>query len=185
MTAVLDAGENHVHDFQAFRDAVSDRFTTFFGNGVPLFTTGNSKKLFAAYLECLPDKQEHNCQACQSFLRRFGGLVTIDEQGKTCSVLWNNPVPEYYQEAVNRMRDIVQHSLVTGIFYSAQTLLGKVEQDSEWTHLTIKNPVPFTHSLLTDRQFAAERIQSRKSLIAAGQDYPISLVEKALAMLET
>ena len=32
------------------------------------------------------DRQEHNCSACRSFLRQFGGIVTIGEDNQIVSI---------------------------------------------------------------------------------------------------
>jgi hypothetical protein len=79
-------------------------------------------RLFDMYLnevEKTTDRQWHNCACCRNFLRRFGGLVTMDpETGVTKSLLWNEAiVPEMYVGAITELRKIVEKATVDSVFY--------------------------------------------------------------------
>jgi hypothetical protein len=60
-----------------------------------LFRTGVGREVFATYLAAMPEsfRQQYNCSCCRNFMRDYGDLVKINEDGTLTSVVWRN-VPE-------------------------------------------------------------------------------------------
>ena len=69
---------------EAFSETVASR--------PPLFGV-NTEGLFDVFLSHLPEaaRQHYSCRTCRKFVERFGGIVTVDDQGVTRSVFWNLP----------------------------------------------------------------------------------------------
>lgn len=125
----------------------------------------NASGLWEAYLSGFPEtaRQHHNCNACRSFINRYGGLVTIDPLGKKQSIWFNEIVPGEYSLAAMRMDAIVNDAQVTGVFEGAAGTLGKPEAGG-WHHL---------HADL-----AAEHAHSRH---ATSADQRFKMAQRALA----
>jgi hypothetical protein len=135
---------HHVHnkDPEAFDEYVKNL------NAYFLKMTENGKKqvfrkagdLWKEYIESFSDpveRQYYNCQACHSFIKRYGGLVVIDDQGNAKSAVWDlETTPDTYKPAVTAMLKKLNKSSVTDVFYSDNRTWG-VFESNHWTHLAI------------------------------------------------
>lgn len=105
--------------FNKFKKEVSDNFNKLAKS--PLFYVAIDRdEIWNQYLAGFPEefRQENNCNACKSFLRQFGGLVTIKDN-KVIS-LWDNiAVPEEFADAVQNLRDYIHSRPITGIFLNS------------------------------------------------------------------
>jgi hypothetical protein len=88
--------------------AFQARFDLNISGDAHLFRTSTGK-LFDAFLEALPaERQQHNCNCCRHFIGRYGGLVTIDQDGETHSVFWNaDDFPDFYKLASDCLRNLL------------------------------------------------------------------------------
>lgn len=110
----------------------------------PLFTT-DVTGLFDLYLANLPttDRQHYTCNTCRHFFERFGGLVTIDDDGKLSSVMWKEgDAPRFYGIAAEQLRKHVEAATVTGVFLSPLSTYGTAltvtSEGVRWTHYVVK-----------------------------------------------
>lgn len=152
----------------------------------PLFQTdANPDYLWDAYLLNLREdrRQHYNCHCCRHFIQRFGGLVTIDDSGRQRSALWAFMPPDFFLRAVESLHSLVKSAKVTGVFLSADTVLG-TPRTKEWTHLAAKNHKPFIGKLLTAGQAAAEKLEDYKMLCHGLADYSRDAVEQAVRVLK-
>lgn len=146
--------------------------------------------LWNTYLQNLPEDGRfvYDCRKCREFINRYGGLVTITESGRLESVLWGADVPEYFAEAVSEMRECIEcgSNVVDDIFYSDVQTLG-TPQTGIWTHLHVNLPYELVNKSRTKNaeQLMAEKREDRLTLLRALQEYPINVVEQAVALLET
>ena len=89
---------------------------------------GFNVNLNRVYLSSLTDEvQYHTCSCCSSFLKRFGGLVTIDEQGETHSAVWDAstfPEDNFYYPFVKNIQAAVERGRVIGAHRSSKTVWG-------------------------------------------------------------
>ena len=167
-TAVAQAVDNR--EFDGFMAQVQARFAA--TSGQPLFTTNVGERLWAAYLAAMPDEQErqhHTCHACRSFVKLFGGLVTIDEAGKTTPAIWDKrDAPALYKPAVMAMARLVRRARVTDVFLSPSRQLGQ-PVTGEWHHLAVALD---TQDLYRDRACAGCRRRCNPFRDASGSPRP-------------
>ena len=58
----------------------------------PIFITDlNHRQLYSDFQNALPEdmKQVYNCNSCRGFVRRYGGLVVVDDEGSVKPLLWD------------------------------------------------------------------------------------------------
>jgi hypothetical protein len=177
--------------YDSFLAAVRKRFDAIASQSKPppLFTTA-SEQLFEVFLAALPDalRQENTCDTCRHFFARFGGLVTIDEHGKTSPLLWAaKQGREPYAGAARAVADVVARAPVVGVFLSSERSWGTASKGG-WTHLAVtptSSLVFSTEGTRNAAQAAAEVREDFRTLVAGLQDYPLELVKRAAALLET
>jgi hypothetical protein len=187
MQTTIFENEEHRHEgnkddsvYQGFLSDLQRRYEERTDGGKrPVFET-SATGLWEAYLESFPlgERQYHNCNACRRFIERFGGLVTIDEKGKTESILWDAGYGEEYAA----MLKIVKKASVTGIFLSSLPVLGE-PLTGDWRHLSLKNRAVYRGSLLSASQAAAAKKEDYGTVGRGLGEFPQVLVQKAMTIL--
>ncbi|GED73033.1 hypothetical protein BRE01_67350 [Brevibacillus reuszeri] len=182
----IDKYDSSDDQYPHFSDAIKERFSTF--SSKPLFTT-DSENLFEVFLNNLPDhaKQHYNCSCCRYFLNRFGGLVSISDDGEMSSVLWDeHNTPEFFLESVKSLKQIALKSKVTGVFVSSHDVLG-YPMTNGWYHMSVALPVDQIHNsrLKTAGQIIAEKKEDFRILNAGLVEYPLDAVDQAVTLLES
>ncbi|KVT95576.1 hypothetical protein WL77_11970 [Burkholderia ubonensis] len=164
------------------------------GEQTRLYTT-DTDGLFDVYLNTLsasPEgRQHHTCNACRRFIERFGGLVTIGEDGAPASVIWA-PDPgaaadhPYYAPAIAQVRDSVERARVTGVFYTSESIWG-LPRTGEWTHFSVTPGRHLIHQsrVQTAFQAMAEAREDYRTMITALQEITLATVETAVTLLKT
>lgn len=135
----------HDDSYQELRDTVQRSFLEEMGlDGEQLFRT-DATGLFQVYLESLPEgiRQQYNCSCCRSFIHRYGGLVRVDDSGKTHAVMWSREPSGVFAIPVRRMREIVEKAHITGTFEPAGQL--GYSQTGPWKHLMVQVPQHMVH----------------------------------------
>lgn len=157
--------------------------------GARLFTTNaDPDALWSAYITSFPEsqRQHHTCNACRHFIQRYGGLVTIDEAGRTHSVMWSEAgdARVEYGHAIAKLRRIAASAKVTGVFLTSDIVIGQPITGS-WRHLSV--PVLPTHhnTLLTARQAMAEKREDFGQIMRAIQEYSGATLATAVQLLTT
>ena len=107
-------------------------------DGVIFKVKVNSRhEVFETYLNgflTAVDKQDHNCNCCKGFLRRYGNLAILDEDCRIKSLLWNEDiVDDFYKQSIANMRLLVESSQIESVFYRPITpsdsfIVGDVEK---------------------------------------------------------
>lgn len=154
----------------------------------PLFTT-NAGDLYDLLLDGIPEeaRQHYNCNACRHFVNRYGGLVKIDEKtGKQTPVMWPEKAPDFFSEAVKKIRRKVSASTVTGVFITSERQLGTPVTGS-WEHMAVKVPEPMVHRKRLKNAFqeAAEKAEDYGLLASAIGKYRTETVETAVNLLRS
>jgi len=156
-----------------------------------LFKT-KSQNLFDIFLNNLPveseeEKQHFNCNACRSFVNKYCGLVTVDDNGIINPVFLNSSgMSEYYKTAIDEMYNYVRKSIVSGVFYTNKKEWGHHITD-EWSHMAITPERKFVYRSLvkTPGQYSAEKLQDYLMLIAAIKKYPEDSIVEVIKVLTT
>ena len=172
---------DHDADYAALLLAVKATFAK--ASKSPLFVT--AVDLTDAYLDNLGrERSVHDCSACKSFLRSFGGLLTIGEDGHTASALWNeDAVPDFYHDAVTAMRKAAERAPVKGPFLSSEPVWG-TPKTGVWTHLAVSAPHIHRHPLLTANQAMAAKREDFKTVARALEDFKPTVIAEAIRLLE-
>ncbi|WP_236872944.1 hypothetical protein [Burkholderia sp. LA-2-3-30-S1-D2] len=171
----------------AFESHTSDSHTR-------LYTT-DVEGLFDLYLNTLspsPDvRQHHTCNACRRFVERFGGLVTIGEDGSLASAIWTQEAASaveqpYYAPAVAQMRASVERARITGVFYTSESIWGQ-PRTGEWTHFSVTPGRHLIHAsrVQTAFQAIAETREDYRTMLTALQEFTLATVETAVTLLKT
>jgi hypothetical protein len=138
-------------------------------------------------------RQVHDCAACRSFMKRYGSLVTINEQGKVRSAVWNaEGYDGPYEDVIRTLRSDVALRPIKGVFLTKQFVLGQPRTggyygEPEWTHLSLDVPkhLVLDDPINTERQVMAKKRESYKDMLRALGDYKLETVNRALALLES
>ena len=154
----------------------------------PLFTT-DATELWKRYLKSFPPskRQYHTCNACKSFIERFGGLVTIDEFGRAEPAFWDPATADKeHEKAFRALRETVAAAKVTGVFLTSERSWGH-PITGQWMHLHAE---PLSMHLWNGvvqnaSQAMAEKKQDRDTLARAIFEYSMETVAKALSVLNS
>lgn len=175
--------------YDEFLHGVRERFLATAEPGVALFRV-DTAGLFEAYLAALtPDLAVlDDCDTCRTFVRRYGGLVAIDANGRTKSALWQaDRVPPAYTSAVAALAAAVEGRAVVSVFRSGDSSWGRAEKGG-WPHLALTPPDHQVHTpsaITTTAQYVAARNADRETLARAVTEFPHDIVKKAVALLRT
>lgn len=159
----------------------------------PLLLT-DPANLWVAYLDGLPPevRQHYNCNACRRFVEHFGAAVTVADDGRRASAMWDASLAPPGCEQVYRMlAALVEAAPVADVLLSSERVLGTPVTPAttlggrEWTHFSIELPANAVHrhALLTAGQARAVKREDKKMLERALAEFPQELVERAHAML--
>lgn len=155
----------------------------------PLFTT-DASDLFDLYLSSLPttDRQHYTCNTCRHFFERFGGLVTIGDDGKLESVMWEpGDAPSFYYNAAVALKAVVERATVTGIYLSKDGVYGTPATNGlvRWTHYAVKvDPKRVYKARTKDAGEAmAEKREEFKMLSRGLSEFTVEHIETAVTLL--
>lgn len=181
---VSSVAASHTPDdsYSLFLEHVRNRFNIGSASG-PLFTT-DATNLYDVYLDSFKDpaeRQAHACNCCRRFIERFGGLVTIDSEGRHTPVMWGTS--KVYSTTDGAMAQAVRKARVTGVFLSSEREWG-VPATGAWTHFSVVPNTIFQHPVLTADQVAAEKKQDFQNVTRALGEFKLPVIEKVLALLE-
>lgn len=185
--------------------AVADRVERFVKAATPgdrvLYRT-DARDLPAAFLGSLPTadlQRRHMCRACDDFIERYGGLVTVDEAGGVESPVWpsasatSSAEPDLgpYAAAVAALQRLVRRARVVGVFVPERAQLGLPSNEDRargcaWYHLAARlDPaMVWRDRLKTASQREAELAEHHGMVGRALGDYGEDLLRLVLAMAE-
>ncbi|WP_310481829.1 hypothetical protein [Chamaesiphon sp. VAR_48_metabat_403] len=178
------------HYSDLLRQSIRDRFITVTSNRqgkVNLFTTATTN-LFQIFLQALPPdyRQHHTCNSCRQFVDRYGGIVTIDPDGKTIPVMWNPElVPEVYAPAISKLSSVVAGAAIDNVFLSNLQTWGTPVTGS-WEHIAIvpgEDLVFESTSFYSIYQIIAQKQQDYQMLLRGFADFPIAVATQAYSLL--
>ncbi len=192
--------EPHDRDYTALLGAIARRLAAAEG---PVFTTDadvpdgapadgrraeRRDALFDLLLESLEPalRPQYTCSACRVFVRRFGGLVTLDDKGRATPLLWAaEDGGEAFGGACAALRARVAKARVTGVFLHDAKVWGTPEAGG-WRHFggPVHPARVFAHGLLTPAQRMAELAHDFETLERALGVYDRAHVQVALRLLE-
>jgi len=178
------------NDYELFLKQIKNRFSKIIKHTQFLFTTNSPYDLFDVFIKNLPlnMRQHYTCNACKHFVNRFGGIVSINDDGNIIPVMWDiENVPPLYKKSVNAIYDMIfNHSTVTGVFVSSEYIWGN-PVTGEWHHMAVIPPkgIVFNKPTMSDHQYTAEKSEDYKTLINGLAEFPLTAIETAITLLKT
>lgn len=176
------------HYSDLLRLSIREQFGTVTGEGkVNLFTTATTN-LFPTFLAALPPdlRQNHTCASCRQFVERYGGIVTIDPDGKTIPVMWNPElVPEVYVPAVAKLSSVVAGAAIANVFLDERKTWG-TPATGIWEHFAVvpgKDLVFESANFYTIAQIVAQKQQEYQMIVRGLADFPIAVATQAYSLL--
>lgn len=146
------------------------------------------------FLDNLPAqlKQHYNCSCCLSFLRKFGGIVFVDDTGKVSSPLWlPEEVPEHFKQSIEAMKKEVENSPVIDVFLTSEAVIGTPfntgSNGGTWNHFALEVPRAsrYVKTTLSSGQKRAELREDVKILKRGLDEFSLDVCNKALAYLNS
>lgn len=171
--------------FDALRAAVAKTLKA--NEGQQLFVS-SATNLHSIFLDNLPQhlRQHYTCNCCRSFINHYGGLVFIDENGRTRSAIWPawETVPVAFQASIRAMVSLFDDAKVDGVFMTAEAILG-TPTTGPWTHFHLNVPVSMRARdvILTPGQLAAQKREDRGSLIRGLTEFTDATLTTAHTLL--
>ncbi len=186
-----DGDEDVCNNSRALRLSIRAHFQTIANREgkVHLFTT-DTDNLFQTFLDGLPlsYRQNHNCACCRKFVEHYGGLVTIDLDGKTIPVMWNPEiVPEVYASAVSQLCSIISGAAIDNVFLTDLQTWG-IPVTGNWEHFSIVLDPDLAierGNMFTIAQVVSEKRQDYEMLLRGLGDFPIEVVRQAQSLLSS
>jgi hypothetical protein len=174
---------DHEADYAHLLASVRDTFASTQG---PLFAT-NAADLYERYLAALPAERDvHTCTACRRFIEQFGHLVTIRQDGRAVSAIWDsaNAAP-FYRAAILGMESEVERARIVSPFYSSEPRYG-MPKTGAWTHFAVtpSKASIFKHGVLSARQCMASKREDFGTVARALADFTPDMLTEALRVLE-
>lgn len=178
-------------EYDSFLHTLQANLVAAIASGAKLFET-RASGLFDAYLSHLPDseRQYHTCSCCHRFVSRFGGLVTIDENGRTVSAIWNalgGPVPALHQQGVAAMAAVAEAAEVKGPFLNDSTVWG-IPEAGGFQHMHVTPPASHVYrrtGKLTARQRMAELREEFGMLSRGLEEFSREHVRQATLVMQS
>lgn len=187
MSAMLESAVEmeNMHGYDEFEIAVAEAFKS---PETPLFQTdADVDALWNGYLDNIDagSRQHYTCNCCRHFIQRFGGLVTIDENGRQTSLWRLVKAPRYFRESVDQMAYLAEKAMVVGVFMSSEPVFGTPKSPKGWTHLHSVNPSVYRSIKLTAFQRSAELVEDFKVLDNSTAEFTLEQIETAVNILKS
>lgn len=152
-----------------------------------LFRTHN-EDLWDIFISNLPEdaRQHYICNTCHGFVRRYGGLVTINEDGSITSVIWDpGSTPELFKNSVEALKKKVESSKISGVFCSKDSILG-TPCTGEWNHMYANLPYQLKadNPLYRPNEIEAEYLEKFKTVMNALKEYTPNTVTTAINIID-
>lgn len=64
-----------------------------------------------------PASSEHNCNLCNNFIRRYGNIVSVDENYKLVSIFDVEGVDEEYKETAKKLSKLIKSAKIRDVFF--------------------------------------------------------------------
>jgi hypothetical protein len=175
----------HDDRYADFLSGAQERFGSSVAASPHLFTT-DAAGLWEAYLSAAPEgtRQSRTCNACKSFIEKFGGLVSIAADGSTASAVWPKDAPPLYADAARALTKLVERADVTGVFRAKESIWGH-PVTGPWTHLSLSAPpsIRWIGVVTTAGQEMAAKAEEHKMLARSLAEFDVETVRKTVALL--
>lgn len=159
-------------DFKDFKKDVESAFNAMIADN--LFVVNVDKDLlWMSYLLSFEDetiRQDHNCNACKSFIRHYGKVVAIDPQTYKVKTFWDDVHTPGYEKTASDLAKLVKEAGIGDIFIQDVNEFHGCDHNVQllpdgttrtWTHLYVTIP----------NKFKFNRIFTVRGMISKRQDF--------------
>lgn len=143
-------------EFKPFADTINAKFMKMAEK--PLYKANTPvESIWEAYQAAFPaeankifrERRVHECNTCNSFIKRLGAVVTIE--GDKLDTIWNvKGLASPYKEVAATLHKIVSKSAISSVFLTDENLVGKefniepsTAGDIKWEHFYATIPASF------------------------------------------
>ncbi|HNC58685.1 MAG TPA: hypothetical protein PLP33_24880 [Leptospiraceae bacterium] len=156
----------------------------------PLYVvTTDRDEIWEQYISGFHDetRQEHNCNACKSFLRQFGNIVAIVDN-KIVSIWDNIAVPEEYATAIQNLREYIHSLNIRDIFINDFAKCGvdkNLDKESGivWQHFFIELPREYVANKNNIDTFRGQARDSKNVLKRGLDELTLDSTETVLELI--
>jgi hypothetical protein len=184
IAAASTLAHDHEHDYSALLVKVRESFDAHSG---PLFKT-DAEGLYELYLDSLPqERQTHTCHACARFIRTYGALVTVEDDGSLRAAMWAaDDVPGFYSDAFRVLRARVEKSRVVAPFLSRDRLWG-TPVTGAWSHPAVvpAEGIVYREHALTAEQAMAGKRENFGTVSRALADFKPAALDQLVRLFDT
>lgn len=188
--------------FNLFQKAVEKQFNEMTSNHRPLFVTDFDRDdiYYETYLKSFPEGTNplhitntvHDCNCCKNFIRRLGGVVTINDD-LTLNTIWDITVAGYYQEVADAMSAYVKSRAIKNQFMSDIRNIGhkmnvgmtESGETVEYEHFFIQLPTRF---VLKNGQsygdFAGDKLADAQVLERSLKEFTVESIEVVIDLID-
>lgn len=203
MTQTLQNTESADRQFKTVQEIVAARYANLRSlYGPQLFRTSvgelrndRKKSLFATYIEgfnSAEERQHHRCTACANFVRLYGDLAFVTDDGALVSAFWGDggndlTIPELYAPGIRAMGKRVTASKIISPFFAEAGTWGIAEDHGDdgttWNHFCVEYADGWSHKLLTPEQGMAAKTQDYLTVLRAITNNTLDTVNKACTFI--
>lgn len=175
--------------FKGLKTQVQENFQKILAlTDVLFYVTIDRDEIWNQYLSGFPEgeQQEHNCNACKSFLRQYAGIVAIN--GTKRVSIWDDiDAPEHYEQSIKNVQNYIKSLPITDIFLSEFAKAG-VDKNFDsvrnlyWEHFFLNIPSKFVNNRNID-SVKGERRTAKETLKRALDELTIDATETVLELI--
>lgn len=173
-------------DYTRFLLDIQNHFHEITNTHKYLFST-NVEKLTDIYLSSIPEeyRQHYNCNACKSFISKFGNLVVINDDNTIKSAIWGETSP-FFAKVSENMKKAVESAPIDGVFLTDQRVLG-IPKTGDWRHMFVNMPIGMTikSRTLSPSQLIAEKAEDYRAVVRALDKFSIETITQAYNIIQS
>lgn len=149
-------------EFFYFKKDVEAAFIKMMKAGKLFIVNVDNDLLWMGYLLSFPEenRQEHNCNACKSFIRHMGKAVSIDPVTYEIKTFWDDVHTPGYEKTAADLAKLVKEAAICNIFmqdmnefHGCDHNIQRLPDGStrQWNHLYVNLPVTYRFNSRTSR----------------------------------
>lgn len=149
-------------EFFYFKKDVEAAFIKMMKAGKLFIVNVDNNLLWMGYLLSFPEenRQEHNCNACKSFIRHMGKAVSIDPVTYEIKTFWDDVHTPGYEKTAADLAKLVKEAAICNIFmqdmnefHGCDHNIQRLPDGStrQWNHLYVNLPVTYRFNSRTSR----------------------------------
>jgi len=187
--------------FHKFADAVAKKISSFSKKSNQVFQVSLTKEeIWEKYLSSFPAgtneifivRAEHDCSTCKSFIRQYGRIVLLENDGKKLTTIWDGlgKIPEPYHTVVKELAKFVKNAAISKPFFFTERKFGNQLNRKEREDGTIERFYHFYGSAVSIQQkknvprLVGNLVSQKGTLQRALEDLTLDSAEVVLELIQ-